>query len=357
MQRRILVVATVLFFVLLMLGTCLGCSKNDREYWPTAEWRTSSPRNQGMDSRKLMELAKDVPERFLLATSILVIRHGHVVFEQYYMGDQGTPRITWCVTKGVLSALVGIAIEEGHLRSVEQKMMEFFPEYNTHGTNLTINDVTIHHLLTMTGGSAYSEGEELSHEVFQRNPRNAPGSAFFYNDIGPDILSMIITKATGLKAFDFGNKHLFGPLGITNVAWPASTASGIGYNECNKIQLTTRDMAKLGYLYLKKGIWDNVQVIPAEWVAASTRDQLQSLDSRGNFYGYSMGYFDGYGYGWWVRAKEKIFSYAMVGMGGQIVCVLPDLDIVTVLTTVDSPANTPDYLAVIDDYIIPAVKH
>lgn len=356
MQRRVLVVKTVISFVILVLGTCLGCSKYDREYWPAAEWRTSSPRKQGLDSKKLDDLARDVPERFLLTTSMLIVRHGYIVFEQYYIGDQGTPRKVWCVTKGVLSALVGIAIREGYLRGVEQPVMEFFPEYAKQEMNNKINAVTIHHLLTMTGGIAYSASEEFTYEVFRRNPRNAPGSAFFYNEIEPDVLSMIITKATGLTAIDFGNKHLFGPLRITNLAWPSSTASGIGYNDSNSILLTTRDLAKFGYLYLKKGLWDENQVIPSEWVAASTRDQLNGLDSRGNFHVYSLGYFDGCGYFWRVRTKTKYSSWALVGGGGQIVYVLPDLDIVTVITTVDSEANTPDYLAAIEDYVIPAVK-
>ena len=240
------------------------------------EWRLSSPNKQGMNAGKLGDLQNQVGERFPLATSILIVRHGYIVLEEYYNGDQTTARVIWSVTKSILSALVGIAF----------------------------------------------------------------------------------TKATGLRAADFGKKHLFGPLGITSAEWASSRASGVTYSEGGLgLQLTARDMAKIGYLYLKRGMWDGKQVVPSEWVEASTHDQIHKLESRGDFLVYAMDYFDGYGYLWRVRANADHASFAAVGMGGQFIHVTPDLDLVVVITTLDSDSETPTYLSIISDYVLPAVTH
>jgi CubicO group peptidase (beta-lactamase class C family) len=285
-----------------------------------------------------------------MTTSVLIIRHGYIVFEQYYMGDQGTPRTVWSVTKSVVSALVGIAIREGYLKNVDQKMVEFFPEYVSTDMNPDVNKVTIHHLLTMSGGVAKEEDEGFSREVFQRTLRNDPGKEFFYNNLGPDILSLIITKTSGLKCIDFGKKYLFEPLGISNIAWSSSTASGVSYSPGGYgLQLTARDMAKLGYLYLNQGTWDKKQVVPSEWVEASSREQIKTPESED--------WLEDYGYLWWIRPKPNHSAYSAVGFGGQYIYVIPDLDIVTVITTLGSDEDTPSYLAIMDNYVGPAVTN
>ena len=136
-----------------------------------------------------------------MTTSVLVVRHGYIVFEKYYIGDQATQRTIWSATKSVISSLIGIAMQEGLLGNVNQHIIaNSLPEFSGTQMNSEISQVTMHHLLTMSSGLAMEHDEDFSKNVFQRALRNTPGKEFFYTDsLGPDILSMILTKTSGLK--------------------------------------------------------------------------------------------------------------------------------------------------------------
>ena len=182
----------IVLLVLSGLPILSGADSKNRDYWPTTEWRISSPSQQGIDSKKFEDLQNYIEEELPMTTSVLVIRHGYIVFEKYYMGDQGTPRVIWSATKSVVSALIGIAIREGYLKNVHQKMMEFFPEYVSTDMNPEVNKITILHLLTMSGGIAKDEDDDgFSQAILRETLRNDPGKEFFYSNRSPDILSLI----------------------------------------------------------------------------------------------------------------------------------------------------------------------
>jgi len=188
----------------------------------------------------------------------------------------------------------------------------------------------------------------ISSDLASRELRNNPGEKLYYNSMSPQILSVILTKTTGMKALDFGNIQLFGPLGITKMRWQET----FGYSRgATGIALTTRDMAKLGYLYLNKGNWDGKQIIPEQWVEDSTRIEIEvpvvppfsiRLD---------------YGFLWWIHKTADFDAFSAVGWGGQYITVVPALDLVVVIATVEySHANAPRYLSLIEKFIIASIE-
>jgi CubicO group peptidase (beta-lactamase class C family) len=166
-----------------------------------------------------------------------------------------------------------------------------------------------------------------------------PGTQFEYCNGGSFLLSVIVQETTGQTALDYAREHLFGPLGISDVAWPANPQGiSIGWGE---IRMRPHDMLKLGYLYLHRGCWEGEQVVPAEWVAVST---IKHIDGTLQ---------DGYGYQWWVAEPDV---YMALGYGGQYILVAPELDMVVVYTS--RLAERDFYLPqrLLDRYIRPAVK-
>jgi CubicO group peptidase (beta-lactamase class C family) len=167
-----------------------------------------------------------------------------------------------------------------------------------------------------------------------------PGSRFEYCNSASFLLSAIIQHTTGMSSLDYAREHLFGPLGIEDVKWPANPDGvNIGWGE---LRMRPRDMAKIGYLYLREGQWDGKQVIPAEWVRESTSKHVTARTLQ-----------DGYGYQWWI-ADEDV--YMALGYAGQYIVVIPSQEMVVVFTS-DLPEQ--DFFVpwhLVETYIIPAVK-
>ncbi len=330
----------------------------ERDYWPTNEWRSSVPEKQGLDPAVLENLTKYVQENLPRTRSVLAVRHGYLVYERYFYGEPNAAREIYSATKGILSALVGIAMQEGYIKGLDQKMMDFFPELAKDEINPEVNKITIRHLLTMSDGLANSEmGSYISASTLSAALRNEPGKEFFYNCLSPHILSMIITKTTGLTALDFGVKHLFEPLGISTIAWQKYEEFSRG---CFGISLAPRDMAKIGYLFLNMGSWDGKQIIPRDWIIESTSTQIKVPRDQNYISITGKYYLDQYGYYWWIRPKADHSAYIAWGYGGQLIYVIPDLDCIAVITTgdADSPSNMYShiYLSIVDDYLVPAVR-
>jgi hypothetical protein len=183
-----------------------------------------------------------------------------------------------------------------------------------------------------------SKSEDWAQYVLDLPMTGAPGEKFEYCNGVSYLLSVIIQKTTNMKTLDFARKHLFGPLGITDVKWPTSPQGiNTGWGE---MWLTPHDMAKIGWLYLNKGQWEGKQIVPATWVEASTRGHITAT------------LFDQYGYQWWVPGSEY---YIAVGYKGQFIYVVPEKNMVVVFT-----GNLPGPLfytprTLLDEYIIPAV--
>ena len=306
-----------------------------RDYWPTAEWKTSTPEAQGMDVAKLMIADEFVKERLPDAFSLLVVRNGYLVFEQYYSyGSIFRQSVVHSVTKSVTSALIGIALEKGYLKSLDQKLADFFPEYITAESDPRKMEITIRHLLTMSAGFEWDDrGPSMKEWYFSSNwikgaiqlPQvDDPGSVFTYNSSTSHLLSAILTTSTKNKTLDFARQTLFEPLGITSAYWHTDPK---GYNIGGfGLSLPARDLAKIGFLYLNDGYWEGTSIVPYTWVRESTQQKIQA-------YGHPVYGRFGYGYQWWVKEVDGCRSFRAWGRRGQFIVVVPELDLVIAVTS------------------------
>jgi CubicO group peptidase (beta-lactamase class C family) len=336
------VIPQTIVFVLLSGNTSLA------EYWPTAEWQTSVPEKQGMRSELFKQIKDYVQEKLPDTTSVLVVRNGYIVFEEYYHREKGDLRALGSATRSITSALIGIAIREGYVAGVDEKMISFFPEFDTEELYPQVREITIRHLLTMTAGFGPDAlgiaFPDKIQSMLESPLKSIPGDEFAYNSTTSNILSMVITKTTGLMALEFGEEYLFEPLGITDLRWSDMILYTYG---AGGLRLTTRDMAKIGYLYLNEGMWDGSQIVPKEWVVESTKKQIEVIDSE-------LWIGDGYGYQWWTLSVSGHSTYTAWGGDGQHICVIPDLDMVIAITGRGGD-YTNKYLHIIDNFILPSI--
>jgi CubicO group peptidase (beta-lactamase class C family) len=334
----------------------------ERDYWPTDGWRTAAPDQRGMDPAVLDDLDTIVPASYPRVRSVLVVRHGDLVYERYWQGlDAGDGHNSYSVTKSFVSALVGIALRDGRLRSLDQTVGELLADHLPATADPRLRQVTLKQLLTMTSGLAgddalvggadsisdrMAQSRDWVRHILGRRLETTPGESWAYSSAGTHLLSAIVADATGRSTMAFARAELFGPLGIgadhalepkvrdwppptqaeleayeqATVAWPRDP-QGYHYGG-GFLKLPARDLAKLGYLYLNGGRWDGAQVVPADYVAASTRPQSDPPQDPGD-----------YGYQWSVTNETGHDSFSALGFGGQLIQVIPDLDLVVVITS------------------------
>ena len=338
-QHSFLLIISMIL-VLSMLAGC-GPSAEDLlavEYTPLSgdDWKVSTPAEQGLDPT-LVAMMYYNAAKLETIYSLLVIKNGYLIAERYFNeGSVEELSKRASVTKSYTSALVGIALEQGYLSSVDQKMMDFFPELADQITDPRKKQITIGEMLQMRAGYPWEEtdpvlwdalwsGEYLSDIV--NIPLTAdPGTEFQYSNLTSHWLGIIVARAVGTDLKSFGQEHLFLPLGVkVGDDWNRDLDGY--YIGCGDIQFTARDMAKFGLLYLNSGEYEGKQVISAVWV----RDSLQtySEDAWDN-----IGHFRdiGYGYQWWsARAGEHHVNFAW-GHGGNLIVLVDGLDMVMVVT-------------------------
>ena len=287
--------------------------------------------------------------------SLLVIRNGAIVFEQYYQGHDASSLFdVRSVTKSFISALIGSALVEKHIVNLDQKILSCFPEYRTHNIDPRKAAITIHNLLTMKSGIAWDEehdferlaaSENWIQYMFNLPMRDNPGFAFNYNSGVSHILSELIRRVTGMNALEFAQQRLFSPLGIRNINWP-SDPTGITLGFAG-LSITARDLAKLGLLYARHGIWNEARILMPDYVQASTTAWSSGGFPEGADYGYH----------WWVLPSESHPAFFAAGYGGQYLWIVPNLDLI-VVTTAEywlPPSLLQDHRFLISDFVIPAV--
>jgi CubicO group peptidase (beta-lactamase class C family) len=329
---------------------------SQRDYWPTRSWRESTPAAQGLDAEMLARADRAIEAEYPNIYSLLVVRHGYLVFEKYYRDhDRSDEYNVKSITKSVTSALIGIALEQGHLSSLDQRVIEFLPEYATPPIDERKQAITLRHLLTMTSGFAWTEDDigawvssgDWVKYAMNRPLAHQPGEVFTYDTASSHLLSAVISRATTMSEFQFADAQVFQPLGISARIWPADPQ---GYTfGGSELHLTSRDLAKFGYLYLNNGFWDGAQVVPAAWVQESTTERRSKVGFFGD---------EGYGYLWWVAEDQGHAAYFALGYGAQYIYVVPDLDLVVVITanTAVAPQAIKDASPLIRSFVIPAIR-
>ncbi len=327
------------------------------KYWPTTGWLSSTPEAQGMVSAKLEQIKYRIQYYPLPIHSVVVIRNGYIVYELYPTEfTQDTLHSLYSVTKSFTSTLIGIAIQNGFINSTDDKVVDFFPERSIKNLDSRKQEMTLEHLLTMSAGLQWDEwsypyfdsrndyfsmiisGDCIQY-VLDQPMVNTPGTEFAYNTGISHLLSAIIQQTTGFTTLEFAKKFLFTPLGISDAQW-VRDSQGI-YFGGSDLFLNSRDMAKLGYLYLNEGFWDNKSVISEEWVSRSTT-------------GFSTTPFNSsYGYHWWVW-ESKGFYFAN-GVFGQNIFVIPKENMIVVFTASFNEDGFDLEYQLLQDYILPAI--
>lgn len=331
MQYSMRLFAACVIYAAVLVGAGVPDAGAQETYWPTHGWRYSSPEAQGMDSEVLANALDYVRDNHTPIHSLTIVRNGHVVLDAYFWPFQeGQFHDLASVTKSVTSTLAGIAIGK-HELELRQPLTSVFDQRRIANLDERKKRATIEHLLTMTSGmDCHANRGEITLSQMRKSTdwtqfmldlpmRDEPGSRFEYCSGGMHLLSAAITKATGLSAFDFARRELFAPLGIVNAAWPAD-GHGVSYG-WGDLHLEPLDMAKLGYLWLNSGRWEDRQLVPKEWMSAAV--QVQSQPARND---------QKYGYGLWLYPDRQPPLFEATGRGGQRISVTPEKNVVVVFT-------------------------
>ncbi len=301
---------------------------------------------------------------------IVVLKKGKAVYEKYYNNCTAADAFhIFSVTKSIVSILIGIAIDHGYIKNIEQKVLDFFPDYTVKRGEQTLQRITLKDLLTMT--APYKYKTEPYTEFFASNDwvkasldllggQGSIGEFRYAPVIGSDIFSGILVKSTGQSVLDFATNYLFEPLGIIvegNIIfqnkeeqlafYEAKNVKGwvadpTGVNTAGwGLSLTAMDMAKLGQLYLDRGVWLGTQIVSEEWIMDSTREQSRWGKLP-------------YGYLWWI-IDEAEHAYAAMGDGGNVIYVNPEKEIVISIASL-FVKNAKDRIKLIREYIEPVFE-
>lgn len=304
-----MIIASLLLLLCLIACSSIGGSSE------AAPFPTSTPEEQGIDSQALLDTLDFIKDNYKNIHSLLMLRHGKLVMEVYFPPYTAQDKQNlFSATKSFVSALVGIAIQEGSIPGVDQKVVDYFPEVAVQNMDEQKKNIRIGDLLNMSGGLAADDPKMFESPDFvaftlNQPMQSNPGAVFNYNSGESHLLAAIVHKTTGKTTFDYAQEKLFKPLGIRDVYW-ATDASGETMGN-QGLMLTPRDMAKFGLMYLQKGQWEGQQIVPAEWV--STTFQTNS---------------NGYAYQWW----QFPYGFTAYGYGAQIIYVVPEKDLVVVST-------------------------
>jgi CubicO group peptidase (beta-lactamase class C family) len=331
-------------------------------------------RKNDMNQKDKIELDKMISNNYQNTTGIMVLKTSEIIYENYFNGYTASDAIhVASVTKSIVSGLFGIAIESGYIKSIDQKVLDFFPDYTVIADEKTIQNITIKNLLTMTAPYKYKV-EPYEKFFASENWINAAldllggkkgKEEFTYSAIiGTHILSGILAKATGQSVFDFASEKLFLPLEIRvghnvllrnkeeqlaffhNKSVRGWVADQQGINTAGwGLTLTLMDLAKIGQLYLDGGVWKEKQIIPTWWIDESTKEHSRCKQWGNHAYGYL----------WWIL-DEKEQSYAAMGDGGNVIYVNKKKNIVVAMTSLFMP-NAKDRIKLIKEYIEPLLEN
>jgi CubicO group peptidase (beta-lactamase class C family) len=338
-------------------------------------WPTARVESVGIQSKPLQDMETAVRAGdFKKIGSVVIARHGKLVYEVYFEGDAGTLRDTRSATKSITDVLIGIAIGEKKLSGVAARVLQLLPE---HARQLQNPDprkdrITVEDFLTMSSPLECDDWNDASRgneermyvvedwaqfildlpirgrmRVGEQIDPPPYGRYFSYCTGGGFTLSEVLQKATGTRTDRYAQEKLFGPLGITDEQWVYSplnipqTGGGL--------RLTSRDLLKISLLYLNGGIWQGKRLVDEAWVRTSTQPHARIDDETE------------YGYLWWLKSfksgKETYPAFFMSGNGGNKVLAFPGLDLAVVITSTNYSTRGMHEQTekLLTDYILPAI--
>ncbi len=325
-------------------------------YFPDVDWTTTTPEEQGMNSAILEDMTQFIENSDAAIRGLVITRNGYIVKEQYWnYYDENTTHHIFSCTKSFTSTLIGIAIKEGFIDNVSQKVLDFFPEMTIEHMDNRKGNMTLEHVLTMTTGLdwnewniSYDDPSNMYHQMFgSPNPVQFflnlptvydPGTHWVYTTGASHLLSAILQETTGMTTRNFAEQYLFGPLNITAGSWNVDV-QGIN-NGGTQLFVSARAMAKLGLLYLNNGTWDGQEILTENYVTQATSSHaITPVDT-------------GYGYQWWIDMDQNIPSAR--GSEGQYIFVIPEENIVlSIIARADEPGE--DVSEEILEYVLNSV--
>ena len=278
----------------------------------------------------------DEAEKLEFLRSFLVWNDSGMVAERYY---QSYPADSLdhvrSVTKSIISILTGIAIDQGLIESVNDPVKKYLgsmlDEYS-----IAKQEITIRHLLTMSAGFQWNEGNDVAEfnawsssrdptaHLFSRQLVAEPGSTFSYNSGLPHLLSIIITETSGMSTKDFANQYLFEPLNIGRIRW-RKLNDGY-YSGGASLEIAPSDLMRIGVMMLNQGVYGGKRIVSAEWVETSVRNHMTLQDVPGVAT-------IGYGYLWWTSDFDGAMIYQAKGYGGQYLVIVPQNETVVTITS------------------------
>lgn len=286
----------------------------------------STPENQGISSQSIERFIRSIQEKELELHSFMLVRHGHVVAESWWKPyDADKPHMLFSLSKSFTSTAIGLLVQEGRI-TLEDRVIDFFPEYAPEDPSPNLSAMTIRDLLIM--GTGHAEEPAMQSDIWvadflKQAVEHEPGTHFVYNSAATYMLSAILQKVTGITLLDYLQPRLFEPLGIYGATWE-SCPQGINTGGWG-LKLKTEDIAKFGQLYLQKGVWEGQRLIPEAWIEEAVSKQISNglADS-------SSDWTEGYGYQFWMCRHG---AYRGDGAFGQFCVVFPEQDAVIAITS------------------------
>jgi CubicO group peptidase (beta-lactamase class C family) len=338
--------------------------------WPGEDWQMSTPEQEGLDAQAIARLDEEFRSgKHGYVDSMLIIRNGRLLFEAYYENDYRTINadlvrgesgpwnyydVNWhpfykgsdlhtiqSSTKSFMSALVGIAIARGELPETSSTLGELLADRKISDPQKAA--ITLGNILTMTPGFEWEEDVsywdpkndairvELTDDwvayLLDKPLANDQGTTFKYNSTNTQLMSEMVSTATGRALDEYAEELLFGPIGIEDYFWKDAPE---GFKDAaGGMYLKPRDIARFALLYEREGEWNGRQIIPAEWVARSSQPHVPDTSPEDPDFNV------GYGYQWWVYndgSDGGPFMYGSWGWGGQFALIVPELDLIGVFT-------------------------
>ncbi len=329
-------------YIILIIGIFLftGCLKDDDlklksvEYIPAQlndGWQTEPFNSENFNMDILNSLLSEIysEDKFMMLRSFVVVHNGKIAVESYPrdLSDKETPHQLWSTTKSFISMLTGIAIDKGYINNVNDSVFKYIPEYLQHATP-SIHSLTIEQCLTMRSGIDYdndrieeemllaSVPDDLTRFIVELPVKNNPGVEAYYKNSDPQLLVKVVSNCTKTDLVEFADSNLFSPLGIDNYFWSRNKDktpfAGFG------LWMTPRDLAKIGLMLLDDGKYNGKQILSAEYIKEATTFKTEMYNRN-------------YGYLFWIHPENKYFW--TWGAGGQFIFVVPDEELVVVITS------------------------
>ena len=328
----------------------------------------------------LDKIRQIVGKEYSNTLGIVAYKNGEKVIDEYFNGATASESVhTFSVVKSIIAILVGIAIDKGFLEGVHQKVLSFFPDYVLKRNQEQLREVTIENFLTMTVPYKYKSepwtkvctSENWGLKVLEQiGGKEQIGERFHYSTLGIQVLANVLTIATGMSVKDFAAKYLFEPLGIAEVpiarvydrasqeefyrardnrGW-VKDPSGY-YTTGWGLSLTAEDFARIGLMVLDKGVYNGQRILSEEYITEMLKEREES-----------------YGYLWWIYKKNTLIkiirkeystgkydSYCMNGVGGSLVTVIPEINVVISMTC-SLVYNPKARMELINNYLLPYIE-